>query len=153
VKGKVIDLKALGPKDPSALEGAGFAIVHHEFGSEQIPTPKGKYFGEPACSIDVPDDVQDYARGLSGREGVEPADVLAAAQKVSAKAKSLAPPEVLGISDYMCPDTCIGVAAWISVENKKLLAVARVTKSMDHLGYQQDADELAPLLKAETEKW
>ena len=66
----------------------------------------------------------------------------------------MAAPRGFGVTDDRRPEkTCIGVAASISIEQNRVLAVMRATKPMEHLGYDKDAEGLAPLVRKETETW
>ncbi len=150
-KTKVLDLEPQRPADPAAIEKAPFVAIKHAI-STQMVIPGGKYFGGSACSIEIPLAVKQYAAGSTG--SIEADDALKAAQELTEKAKAVAAPKVFGIVDYRCPEkTCIAVAAWISREQNKVLAVARATKPVEHLGYDKDAEGLAPLLRKETETW
>lgn len=148
---KILDLEPQKPADPAAIEKAPFVAIKHAI-STQMVIPGGKYFGEPACSIEIPLAVKQYAVRSTG--SIEAGDALKAAQELTEKAKAVAAPKVFGIVDYRCPEkTCVAVAAWVSREQNKVLAVARATKPMEHLGYDKDAEGLAPLLRKETETW
>jgi hypothetical protein len=150
-KKKILEFEPQKPASAAAIEKAPFVAIKHASGTQMV-IPSGKYFGEPACSIDIPHNVKQYASRSPG--SISPDDALKAAQELSEKAKSIAAPKVFGVLDYSCPDkTCIGVAVWISREQNTVIAAARATKPMEHLGYDKDAEGLAPLVRKETETW
>jgi hypothetical protein len=138
------------PADASPLRGAPFVTIKHAV-SIAMPRPREAYFGPGACSLDVPPHVEAYAQHTT--RGLDPEKALAGAKQLEDAAARLAPPEVVVAADYSCPKTCVAAAGWFSVREKRVLAVVRVTKPMNHLGYDGDANEIAPLLGAATASW
>lgn len=153
---KIIDMEPVVPANPAALKEAQYVVIKHGL-SESVPRPNHPYFGTVwPCDAEVPRLVKDAARNLTGGSDFSPEKAKEEAEKLLEKARALKPPTLMAVTDYACRDKtkmCTGVSAWISVADNKVLAVTRVEKPMEHLGYQKDADELAPLLRIAVEKW
>jgi hypothetical protein len=149
---KVIDLPAQKPADTAPLVGAGTVIL----GDSYIPKPASKYWGKQACVLQLSKELDDLARYGTVGYGDVPDIVLAQAKTLMEQVKTLTAPPVIVARDHACPNTrkrCVGSAVWIDVATKKVLAVRRVEKAVEHGGKDKDLDGLSTLLEKEADGW
>ncbi len=155
---KVIDAPALEPSDAAALRGAPFVHVKHAV-SVQMPAPEGPYYGGGACDFEPSKRVRDAASQLTGNWSPETFEAAAAdARALLASIDKAGPARaVVGVTDYKCGrkngDPCTGVVAWFSTVSNKPLAVIRVTRPMEALGWEKDAAALTQLAFPVMARW
>jgi hypothetical protein len=139
----------LQPTDLAPLRGAGFVAVG-EF--TKMPIPRGPLFGPPACQLEVPKSVSAWASYGSTAYGH--AETFDDAARLEKQALATVAPPVFGTTAYRCTQAkgCVGVVAWTSLADHKPLAVLRATKRMNHLGWAEDGEELAPMLGEQARK-
>ncbi|MBK8255866.1 MAG: hypothetical protein IPK82_24765 [Polyangiaceae bacterium] len=149
----LVDLKPKKPQNASALEGAGYVIVSKK---GHIPIPDEKHFGKQACFLKLPKEVETAITVKMPDINVGYDATVAKAKQFTAEANAMTAPAVMVATEHVCPDKrnkCVGAAVWMSVPDKKILAVVRVEKPVEDGGRGKDTDALATLLRQETAKW
>lgn len=149
----IVDLKPRKPQNASALEGAGYVVVSKK---GHIPIPDEKHFGKQACFLKLPKEVETAIAVKMPDINVGYDATVAKAKQFTEEVNAMAPPAIMVATEHVCPDKrnkCVGAAVWISVADKKILAVVRVEKAMEDSGRDRDTSGLATLLKQETAQW
>jgi hypothetical protein len=129
---RVKELRDRQPEAPSALVGAPFVKRSND------RAPESRYVGDSPCSARISDELRTFARAVPHGEDHDAEGALEDARELFAKAKTLEPPKVVVVADYRyyrSSGGAIGVVAWISVPDGKLVAVEREAAKVSYAQY------------------